>query len=235
MSIAILKRKTLNGGNPRNSPLSGNSNLGFSLNGTLRLSSQIGINLGSHFFDSNNNLLNTCSKNNINCMNNNNIKTSVKNTKGLLSSRQINNQNCCKPIQWVQPINSSTNLQNSQSQYIDNISKKCLITDISNIPKNYTCKSICSQETISSTFINKQNKPQPSRNFHIINVSKKPNVAISSGEYLKSKYLKNKCIPIPKILSNALNEKLPFPPNINNNKCSNFYISQIEAAQNGIF
>ena len=47
MSIATLKRKTFQGGNSRISPLSGNSNLGFALNGTLRIGPQIGINLGS--------------------------------------------------------------------------------------------------------------------------------------------------------------------------------------------
>ena len=57
MSIAILKRKTFSGGNPRISPISGNSKLGFALNGTLRIGPQVGVNLGTHFFDPINNLV----------------------------------------------------------------------------------------------------------------------------------------------------------------------------------
>ena len=49
MSIAILKHKTFRGGNTRLSQISGNSSLGFALNGTLRIGPQIGVNLGSNF------------------------------------------------------------------------------------------------------------------------------------------------------------------------------------------
>ena len=84
MSIAILKRKTFLGGNPRISPISGNTKLGFALNGTLRIGPQIGVNLGSSFFDSTNNLEQTCGKEKVNCSNDKNIiKPSVKNTRGM--------------------------------------------------------------------------------------------------------------------------------------------------------
>lgn len=246
MSIAILKRKTFQGGNPRISPISGNSKLGFAINGTLRIGPQIGSNLGSKFFDSENNLFQSCG-NNDSCKNNYNyIKTSVKNTRGMLAARRINNKPCCQPSQWVQPINSSTNIQNSQSQYINHISTRCIIYDNSNQSINSICKSEnqvnsnCSSKNYCKRLsqpgmIGWQNRPQQSRNINLITVSKKPSVAISSGEYLRTKLLSNNCIPLPRTKDNALNNKLSFPPNINNNGCNNNYISQTLAAKNGIF
>ena len=247
MSIAILKRKTFQGGNPRVSPVSGNSNLGFALNGTLRIGPQVGANLGSSFFDSVNNLEQSCGYNSVGCVNNKNyIKTSVKNTRGLLASRRINTKQCCKPTQWVQPINSSTNIQNSQGQYINYVSRRCFVFDSS----NQSIKSICKSDDQINSNCNKkgkcisksapptigwQNRPQPSRNFNLVTISKNPSVAISSGEYLRTKFLVNKCIPIPRTKENALLEKLPFPPNINNKECSTLFTNQKVAANKGIF
>lgn len=246
MSIAILKHKTFKGGNPRISPISGNSNLGFAINGTLRIGPQIGANLGSHFFDSNNNLQKSCG-NNVGCTNNNNfIKTSVKNTRGMLASKRVNSIPCCNPSQWVQPINSSTNIQNSQGQYIDHVSRRCFVFDTSNQSINSICKS---EDQINSNCANRpncikesapgivgwQNRPQPSRNFNIVTISKNPSVAISSGEYLRTKFLVNKCIPIPRTRENALNNKLPFPPNVNNNGCNINFTNQSIAANYGYF
>lgn len=245
MSIAILKRKTFQGGNPRISPISGNSNLGFALNGTLRIGPQVGVNLGSSFFDSVNNLEQSCGSNNVGCVNNKNyIKTSVKNTRGMLASRRVNSKPCC--IQVVQPINSSTNIQNSQGQYINYVSRRCFVYDSSNQSINSICKS---DEQINSTCNKKgkcisksappivgwQNRPQPSRNFNLVTISKNPSVAISSGEYLRTKFLLNKCIPIPRTKENALNGKLPFPPNINNKECTTLFTNQKVAANKGIF
>lgn len=247
MSIAILKRKTFLGGNPRISPISGNTKLGFALNGTLRIGPQIGVNLGSSFFDSTNNLEQTCGKEKVNCSNDKNIiKTSVKNTRGMLSSRRINTKQCCKPSQWVQPINSSSNIQNSQGQYINYISRRCFIYDLSSQSINAICKS---EDQVNSTckakgncipksappMIGWQNRPQASRNYNLVTISKNPSVAISSGEYLRTKFLNNKCIPIPRDKNNALSKKLPFPPNVINSGCNKNYINQIKAAKNGIF
>ena len=245
MSIAILKRKTFKGGNPRISPISGNSNLGFALNGTLRIGPQVGVNLGSSFFDSLNNLEQSCGHNNVGCFNHKNfIKTSVKNTRGLLASRRVTSNPCCSEV--VQPINSSTNIQNSQGQYINYVMRRCFVFDSSMQSINSICKSehqinsSCSKKgkcipKSAPPTIGWQNHPQPSRNFNLVTISKNPSVAISSGDYLRTKFLVNKCIPIPRTKENALQEKLPFPPNINNNKCSTLFVNQIIAANNGIF
>lgn len=247
MSIAILKRKTFQGGNPRVSPISGNSNLGFALNGTLRIGPQVGVNLGSSFFDSTNNLEQSCGYNNVGCVNNKNyIKTSVKNTKGMLASRRINSKQCCKPPQWFQPINSSSNIQNSQGQYINYVSRRCFVFDASNQSINSICKgddqvnSTCNKKgncipKSAPPIIGWQNRPQPSRNFNLVTIAKNPSVAISSGEYLRTKFLANKCIPVPRTQENAINGKLPFPPNVNNNQCSRLFTDQKIAANNGIF
>ena len=58
---------------------------------------------------------------------------------------------------------------------------------------------------------------------------------MSSSEYLSTKYLKNKNIPVPRTYQNAINQKLSFPPFINSNGCNKNYIDQIEAANNGIY
>ena len=247
MSIAILKRKTFQGGNPRISPISGNSKLGFALNGTLRIGPQVGVNLGSSFFDSVNNLEQSCGYNNLGCVNNKDyIKTSVKNTRGLLASRRVNSKPCCKPSEWVQPINSSSNIQNSQGQYINNVSKRCFVNDISNQSINSICKgedqinSSCKSKNnclpkSAPAMVGWQNRPQPSRQFNLVTITKNSSVAISSGEYLRTKFLVNKCIPIPRTKENALQEKLPFPPIINNEQCSTLFTNQKIAANNGIF
>lgn len=247
MSIAILKRKTFQGGNPRVSPISGNSHLGFALNGTLRIGPQVGVNLGSSFFDSKNNLEQSCGKKNVGCVNDKNyIKTSVKNTKGMLASRRINSKQCCNPPQWFQPINSSSNTQNSQGQYINYVSRRCFVFDASNQSINSICKgddqinSTCNKKgnciPISAPpMVGWQNRPQPSRNFNLVTIAKNPSVAISSGEYLRTKFLANKCIPVPRTKENAINGKLPFPPNVNNNQCSRLFTDQKIAANNGIF
>ena len=94
MSIAILKKKTRNG-NPRIAPISGkqrdNHSNGFAINGTLRLGPSVGVDLGGNFLDTRANdnriqLKRSCG--NISCTNDPDVvKTSVKNTRGFLSSR----------------------------------------------------------------------------------------------------------------------------------------------------
>lgn len=114
MSLATLKRKT-NNSNPRNAPLSGKGENGFSLNGTLRMHSMgKSTNLGRRTcrtpyrgtepmgngggwrgrLNINTSKVGTYKKNNIHftglcCSENDNtiVKESVKNTKGMIESR----------------------------------------------------------------------------------------------------------------------------------------------------
>lgn len=127
MSIATLKRKTFRGGNPRIDPISGANNsrngLGFNINGVLRLGPSVGsTNLAP---SANSNNRNSCLWTKPgSCVNNSNyIKTSVKNTRGMLASRRIcntssSNTSCPKIV--VQPFSSGSNLQNTQGEFIRN-------------------------------------------------------------------------------------------------------------------
>ena len=78
MSIAALKRKTMNG-NPRLSPVSGQGHLGFALNGILRVNGSVGkTNLGPSNYSS----INGGHSSNSCCLNDNNIiKKSVLKAK----------------------------------------------------------------------------------------------------------------------------------------------------------
>ena len=127
MSIATLKRKTFRGGNPRIDPISGANNsrngLGFNINGVLRLGPSVGPTNLAPFANSNNR--NSCLWTKPgSCVNDSNyIKTSVKNTRGMLASRRICNtssSNTQCPKIWVQPFSSGSNLQNTQGQFIRN-------------------------------------------------------------------------------------------------------------------
>ena len=113
MSIYTLKRKTLNG-NPRLSPISGNNPLGFALNGTRRIKGIVGeTNLGSHKIPNLGSHQNCCTSNS-----NEIIKKSVKNTKGMLSSRYTKLLHGAYPGNIVQPISNSHIQLNTQSQFI---------------------------------------------------------------------------------------------------------------------
>ena len=122
MSIATLKRKTMNG-NPRMSPLSGQGRLGFALNGTMRVSGLANdTNLGY-------NSQSTCANTN-SCVNDRGIiKRSVMNTRGMLSARAkgfplgnfSNNarQQCLSaPQNWVQAIDNGLYQSNTAAQHI---------------------------------------------------------------------------------------------------------------------
>ena len=125
MSIAALKRKTMNG-NPRMSPISGQGPLGFALNGTLRVNGWVDpTNLGATSYASGRGGQSVPSC----CLNDRNIiKKSVMNTKAMLSARSkgfplgnlSNNQRDCTncPINWVQPINT---LDSTAGQQIKNV------------------------------------------------------------------------------------------------------------------
>ena len=126
MSIATLKKKTFRGGNSRANPISGandtRNDLGFNINGVLRVGSSVRITNLAPSANSNNRT--SCLNSETGCFNDPGyIKTSVKNTRGMLASRRICNSNssdkkCRNPINWVQPFSSGTNLQNSQGQFI---------------------------------------------------------------------------------------------------------------------
>ena len=160
MSLATLKRKT-NNGNPRNAPISGKGHLGFALNGTLRVPSMgNSTNLGRrqtrtpfrgtepmghgggwrgrlnlptskvgtyerelHFSGL------CCTKNDDEI-----VKTSVKNTKGMIETRYSGTLHSAynpdritydehgnpivPPINWVQPIDNGYQQHHTQGQYI---------------------------------------------------------------------------------------------------------------------
>tara|TARA_Y100001980_G_C14529614_1_gene305432 strand:+ start:751 stop:1425 length:675 start_codon:yes stop_codon:yes gene_type:complete len=224
MSIVVLKKKVNNGGNPRNSPISGNSTLGFALNGTRRIGPQIYVNLGNYYYP-NPEYINTC-------INNPNvIKKSVMNTKGMLSSRKVNSNPCCK--EWVQP--EYNNL------YLQTLSSSCNVnySDCSNnMPINTICKdnnNYLKKCNTCGKSVSQANNYGVGKNYLTTNTSKNVSGNMSSSEYLSTNYLKNKNIPVPRTYENAINEKLSFPPAVNNSGCNKNYINQKTAAKNGIY
>lgn len=133
------------------------------------------------------------------CTNDSNvIKPSVKTTKGMLTVRYINCAGtgvCYKNI--VQPMNSY-NLQHKSAE--------CYLP-----PKLTTeiCVNTCKHPYIGGKNVFKGNYTKP------------PNVAISHSEYIKTRYLKNKCIP-------PTPEHAHFPPKVNNKACATIYKNQNE-------
>jgi hypothetical protein len=160
MSLATLKRKT-NNGNPRNAPISGKGHLGFALNGTLRVPSMgKSTNLGRRqtrtpfrgtepmghgggwrgrlnlptskvgTYERNLHFSGLC------CTKNDDeiVKTSVKNTKGMIETRYSGTLHSAynhdritydeagnpivPPINWVQPIDNGYQQHHTQGQYI---------------------------------------------------------------------------------------------------------------------
>ena len=153
MSIAALKRKTLNG-NPRLAPISGSNNgsFGFSLNGTRRNIGSVGVtNLApgaqrgpTQMVQStpgnitNNNGIaghpESCCTNDLNI-----VKPSVINTRGMLSRKLKclpaqpefrNCTNCTSPesgcYNWVQPMNNATIQIHTQGQHISKVSTEAI-------------------------------------------------------------------------------------------------------------
>ena len=214
MSIATLKRKTLNG-NPRLAPISGQGSFGFALNGTLRNVGVVGpTNLGAKKEEKD-----FC------CTNNSNyIKQSVKNTKGMLALRKINylSGECPNPINWFQPIDNGYNKHHTQGQYIERKHTESFICNLGlsneSIPgpcKSYEQKGDLCQHNCKSNYIG-------TRNLFRGNYTKSPPVAISHGEYIRTVYLKNKCIPVPQKYKSKFAH---FPPYVNNKGCAKQFIS----------
>ena len=127
MSIAILKRKTLNG-NPRLSPISGKTPLGFALNGTRRIKGVVGpTNLGANKVPSLGSHQYCCTINS-----NDFIKPSVKNTKGMISSRYLGLLHRGYPTE---------NTTKEQSEFITKVHVLNLCVNPENKPSNI---KICS-------------------------------------------------------------------------------------------
>ena len=89
----------------------------------------------------------------------------------MLSTRHINVKSCCNPSQWVQPINSSTNIQNSQGQYITDLYTRCFINDISNEAINENYRQIrCTQ--IRFHLLSGDKTTQSRRNYNLVTITK---------------------------------------------------------------
>lgn len=191
MSIAVLKRKTMNG-NPRIAPISGSATgpLGFALNGTRRLSGSVGpTNLapkgnanshGQHYGVS-------CCTEDIDI-----VKPSVKNTKGMLSVRyKLCVDKCPKPIFQL--------TERSQAEYIHEKHVKYAGCDLNN--SQPICDNKCKQKFIGG------------KNVFKGNYTKTAPGAISQAEYIKGKFLKDKAFLQPPC-------KPHHPPMVNNNGCN---------------
>ena len=216
MSIAALKRKTMNG-NPRMSPISGSNNgpLGFALNGTRRNSGVVGnTNLAS---DGPNNM--QCCTNNPNI-----IKRSVMNTKGMLSSRYDNCTNKCPP----KPVFQET--VKDQDEHIKKLSVNCNLDD--KITLRTHCGTTYTEED-QNIFIchNKcDHKHIGGKNVFKGAYTKNPPGAMSQSTYINGKYLKNNAYLLP-----TKNGKCTphFPPRANNSACFTLYktLNEMEAAK----
>ena len=203
MSIATLKRKTMNG-NPRMSPISGSNNspLGFALNGTRRITGVVGeTNLGPSAYHKNHKL-SCCSEDT------STIKPSVMNTKGMLSVRYNKCQsNCQKPI-----VQETVKTQNEHIQKLHILShkneKSILQTICGNIyldENKFKCHNNCKNQFIGgkNTFKGAYTKNSPG--------------AISESEYIKGRYLNKNAF----LLGNSC--KPHFPHRVNNNGCNIYY------------
>ena len=138
MSIAILKRKTFRGGNPRVDPISGIGHDGFSLNGCLRNIGGVGQ------FRMVSNVTRTLFKGNTpvgwggccgtypqyisnsgNCPKSNDpsiVKRSTKNTKGMLDEKYKGIFYGTYPNTWLKDDDNSYRITDTHSQYIESLS-----------------------------------------------------------------------------------------------------------------
>jgi hypothetical protein len=216
MSIAALKRKTMNG-NPRMSPISGSNGgpLGFALNGTRRISGVVG----------NTNLASDGPKNMQCCTNNSNIiKRSVMNTKGMLSSRY---SNCitCPP----KPIFQET--VKDQDEHIKKLSVNCNLDD--KITLRTYCGTDYSDEDkkLFKCHTNCDNKYIGGKNVFKGSYTKNPPGAISQSSYINGKYLKNRAYLLPTKDGGKCTPH--FPPRVNNATCFTLYktLNEMEAAK----
>ena len=218
MSIATLKKKTFNN-NPRIAPLSGNNSLGFSLNGIRPVSGMVGpTNLA----------LSNKSYKNIPCCagssetyktNINTIRISVKNTKGMLSSKwsRCDTLNCENNKNIVQPIDTAIIKHHTQGQYILEKQAQCHLQKVIDLSCADTCHITNSQSNKNHNY-SKPNKVGP--------YTKRAPGAISQKEYINNNLLKSKAFLFGTC-------KKHFPMYINNNGCNTYYKTYDEAKRAG--
>ena len=278
MSLATLKRKT-NNGNPRNAPISGKGHTGFSLNGTLRVPSMgKTTNLGRrqartpyrgtepmghgggwrgrlnlpkskvgtyerelHFSGL------CCTKNDDEI-----VKTSVKNTKGMIETRYMGTLHSAynpdritydeagnpivPPINWVQPIDNGYQQHHTQGQYImakhaDNDSVSHYIAYLENGPYDgfkYSCNSgfPCSWFVGSKRMIVGHGVSASSGGPYAKTLNGRG--AISQSQYLQGAFMKYKN-NLPTTLS-----KNHFPMNVIRNGCDVNAITIEQAIAKGL-
>ncbi len=263
MSLATLKRKT-NNGNPRNAPISGKGHIGFALNGTLRVPSMgKTTNLGRrqartpfrgtepmghgggwrgrlnlprskvgtyerelHFSGL------CCTKNDDEI-----VKTSVKNNKGMIETRYIGilhsaynkdritydeaGNPIVPPINWVQPIDNGYQQHHTQGQYImakhannDTVSNYVLYLENGPLEGHkYSCNSgfPCSWFVGSKKMIVGHGVSASSGGPYAKSLNGRG--AISQSQYLQGAFMKYKN-NLPTTLS-----KQSFPMNVIRNGC----------------
>lgn len=218
MSIAILKKKTFKGGNPRLDPISGKGKNGFALNGTLRNQGNVGQSIFENIGEG---YLGLCCTNDPNV-----VKPSVINTKGMLAMRKIKNcsekgNKCPKDI-----VQLSVETQNQYINRKHSESFICYKPDIKpSIPGNCKskeqignlCKAPCNPSRLGGKNKFKGNYTKPSY------------TAISQNEYIKTVYLKKNCIPYP---PQYASKYAHFPPNINNEGCATLYLNKSQLYDN---
>ena len=251
MSIHVLQRKSRR----FKAPISGRGSKGFSLNGTHRNVGAVGTtNLGRSVtrtpFRGVKPMGNggCCGRYVVNvsnsgscCTNDNSIvKSSVKNTKGLIYStkyyptgQQYNYQvpagtaQCACPTIWVQ---DTSPLNHSQGIYISEVSSKSAACDLS---KNYVnviracpvgCKAasyhIGGKKYIRETFA-KNALPKPHKG-----PGKTGKPLMSQSSYINSGLMSKNCLPTPP-------NKQHFPMNVNNNGCFNSWLTPQDAKNAG--
>ena len=157
MSIVTLKRKVLNGNNSRMNPISGNNkNIGFNINGNLRIGYHIEQPYRNYLFK---NMSNSTDSRNVNTYEKENncsrfedgVYQSVINTRGLLSlrnSRKKDHINCCRNDNSNNLISNSNNLLNTYEQYIDYKKQNCLIKS-KYLDTSYNITEICNNRGCS--------------------------------------------------------------------------------------
>jgi len=278
MSLATLKRKT-NNGNPRNAPISGKGHLGFALNGTLRVPSMgKTTNLGRRqartpfrgtepmghgggwrgrlnlptskvgTYEQNLHFSGLC------CTKNDDeiVKTSVKNTKGMIETRYSGTLHSAynpdritydeagnpivPPINWVQPIDNHYQHHHTQGQYImakhaDNDSVSHYIAYLENGPYDgfkYSCNSgfPCSWFVGSKKMIVGHGVSASSGGPYAKTLNGRG--AISQSQYLQGAFMKYKN-NLPTTLS-----KQSFPMNVIRNGCDVNAITIEQAIAKGL-
>ena len=213
MSIATMKRKTMNA-NPRLAPISGIGNLGFALNGTRRISGVVGpTNLGPQ---GNNNIINCNNYNHCNgsaCHTNDPtiIKTSVKNTKGMLASRATSCLPHCPPQPAFMP---TVQIQSQHISHIHSVHAGCDLSHSQPICVN-ECKStfIGGRKIFKGNYTKTPDGTNWSENGKTYN-----SYAIPQSQYISGKYLKNNCIYPTNI--NHINRFASTNKRVNNSNCS---------------